>query len=239
MSGKRNMDMPKSVTPTLDQCYFYHSLDLPSGTVSGDWDLRGLFRQYIGNVDLKGRTVLDIGTASGFLSFEAEKAGAKSVTSFDSDSAKNWQVAPDEKVDRDYFQKMRNGYVFAHHSFKSSAKCVLGNVYQVDTAVPKHDIVIVAQILVHLRDPLTALEAAARRAKEQIIIVEGMVDTEEPIAHYLGGRAQYAWWHLSRGIYRVWLGKLGFDITSHSFKMYHCNAIRSDVGLSTLVATRR
>lgn len=231
--------MPKSVTPTLDQCYFYHSLDLPSGVVNGDWDLRSRFRQYIGNVDLRDRTVLDVGTASGFLSFEAEKAGAKSVTSFDSDSAENWQVAPDEIVDRDYFQKMRNGYVFAHRSFKSSAKCVLGNVYQVDTAVPQHDIVIVAQILVHLRDPLTALEAAASRAKEQIIVVERITDTEEPTALYLGGRARYAWWHLSRGIYRTWLAKLGFDITSHAFAKYHCKATSSHHGLTTLIATRR
>ena len=59
------------------ECVFYHSLDLPlSGPQKGHWDLRGRFDDYVGNVPLSGRSALDVGTASGFLSFEAEKRGA-------------------------------------------------------------------------------------------------------------------------------------------------------------------
>lgn len=39
-------------------------------------DIRGLFDQYIGDYALVGKTVLDVGTASGFIAFDAEKTGA-------------------------------------------------------------------------------------------------------------------------------------------------------------------
>jgi hypothetical protein len=68
--------------PAIEDCKFYHAMDLPQiGFVQGAWDLRGRFDDYIGGVGLKDRSVLDVGTASGFLSFEAEQRGAQPVTS--------------------------------------------------------------------------------------------------------------------------------------------------------------
>lgn len=70
------------------ECVFYHSLDLPfSGYQKGHWDLRGKFKNYTNDVSFKNKIVLDVGTASGFLSFEAEKHGAKQVVSVDAESA--------------------------------------------------------------------------------------------------------------------------------------------------------
>ena len=60
--------------PAKSDCTFYHSIDYPDGdSVTGVWDIRGKFEQYLGNYSLKGQTVLDVGTASGFIAFEAEK----------------------------------------------------------------------------------------------------------------------------------------------------------------------
>src|SRR3981081_1232666 len=65
-------------------CFFYHTMDLPGfGEVRGHWDLRGRFNEYIGGVDLTAKSVIDVGAATGFLSFEAEKNGAARVLSFD------------------------------------------------------------------------------------------------------------------------------------------------------------
>ena len=64
----------------LDGCFFYHTMELPGfGEVKGQWDLRGRFDEYIGGVEVAGKSVLDIGSATGFLSFEAEKRGASRV----------------------------------------------------------------------------------------------------------------------------------------------------------------
>lgn len=84
---------PRSVTD-ISHCYFYHTIDLPTyGRQNGIWDLIGRFDNYIGNQNLENRTVLDIGTATGFLTFEAEKRGAV-VTSFDVGSAEVLSYLP-------------------------------------------------------------------------------------------------------------------------------------------------
>ena len=63
--------------PEKRYCKFYHSMDFPDGdTVTGHWDIRGRFDQYIGRYPISGKSVLDVGTASGFCAFSAESAGA-------------------------------------------------------------------------------------------------------------------------------------------------------------------
>src|SRR4051794_1180563 len=77
---------PREVSD-LGQCHFYHAMVLPGvGFVRGNWDLRESFGKYTGEVAFAGKRVLDVGTASGFLSFEAERRGAAEVVSFDSSS---------------------------------------------------------------------------------------------------------------------------------------------------------
>jgi ribosomal protein L11 methylase PrmA len=48
--------------------------------------LRGRFLDYLGGFDIKGKSLLDVGAASGFISFEAERMGAAEVYGFDVDS---------------------------------------------------------------------------------------------------------------------------------------------------------
>ena len=62
---------PREVT-SLDECYFYHSMTIPGyGLVRGPWDHREGVDAYLGNVDLQGKRVLEVGTASGFFCFES------------------------------------------------------------------------------------------------------------------------------------------------------------------------
>ncbi len=216
---------------------FYHSFDFPDRTVSGDWDLRGRFDEYIGQVQVRGRTLLDVGAASGFLSFEAEKRGAH-VTSFDADSADRWQLGPGECIDYAYYEAMRNSYSYAHAALRSGARAIYGNVYSMADAVEPHDIVLIGQILVHLRDPIAAIEQSAKCAKQTIIIAEGMMDTEEPTAIFTAGRPGYSWWYMSRGIYRQWLVRLGFEVKAFSEAKYRCVVRDEDIAICSLVAER-
>lgn len=232
--------MKPNCLPTLQECRFYHSMDLPGiGSIEGDWDLRGKFDEYIGSIDVSGKTVLDVGTASGFLTFEAEKRGA-TVFSFDADGPERIQLVPPSQNDSKYFDGMRNSYRLAHHALKSRATPVYGDIYRMSEVVPRCDVVFVAQILVHLRDPLGALHQASLAAKEHLVIVEGVdaaPDTDFPIARFLGAQIPYAWWILSLPLYQALLPKLGFSITSVKTGEYisHRTSVHK---LTTIVARR-
>jgi hypothetical protein len=235
--------MNPNCLPALQECVFYHSMDLPGiGSIEGDWDLRGKFDEYIGSIDVSGKTVLDVGTASGFLTFEAEKRGA-TVFSFDADGPERIQLVPPAEIteyNRSYFHGMRNSYRLAHHALKSKATPIYGDIYRMSEVVPRCDVVFVAQILVHLRDPLGGLQQASLAAKEHLIIVEG-VDTapatDIPSAHFLAVQIQYGWWHLSLPLYQALLPKLGFSITSVKTAEYtsHGSSVHK---LTTIVARR-
>src|SRR5438067_13687640 len=87
----------------LADCYFYHTIELPGlGVQHGHWDLRGRFDDYVGGVEVKGKSVLDVGTATGFLSFEAERRGAARVVSFDMSDVRQQTLLPFK--DKLYYQ---------------------------------------------------------------------------------------------------------------------------------------
>src|SRR5438445_4191084 len=70
---------PRIVTD-LSDCYFYHTMDVPGyGQIVGEWDLREGIRAYLGDVDFRGRRVLEMGTANGFVCFHMEREGADVV----------------------------------------------------------------------------------------------------------------------------------------------------------------
>jgi 2-polyprenyl-3-methyl-5-hydroxy-6-metoxy-1,4-benzoquinol methylase len=84
---------PRDVT-NLGNCDFYHTMDLPGyGTVEGGWDLRGSVREYLGGVSFTGKRVLDVGKASGFLTFHMESQGAE-VVAYDLSEYHGWDVIP-------------------------------------------------------------------------------------------------------------------------------------------------
>ena len=68
------------IIPDDTPVHWYHSMVLPvSGEVTGEWDLRPTVDDYLGHVDYAGKRVLEIGPASGYLTFEMERRGAEVV----------------------------------------------------------------------------------------------------------------------------------------------------------------
>ena len=64
----------------LEDCYFYHSVLLPDGSfVKGPWDLIDNESEYLGGIDLAGRSVLEYGPASGWLTVWMTQQGAEVV----------------------------------------------------------------------------------------------------------------------------------------------------------------
>lgn len=96
---------PKPEIKPKDECFFYHTIDLKTGeTVHGHWDLRGGADAYFGGVDFAGKRALDVGCATGFLTFAMEERGAE-VTSL--------ELGPGASMSRDYVP-------FAGHDYRKA-----------------------------------------------------------------------------------------------------------------------
>lgn len=165
---------------SLDQCYFYHTMDVPEfGTVQGEWDLRGSIDQYLGHYDFAGKRVLDIGAASGILTFHMERAGAQ-VVSYDLSDEFDWDIVPFKINDNDkakserraHLRRINNSYWLCHKAFGSRAQMVNGVVYDIPEGIGPVDVAVYGSILLHLRDPFLALENGARLAQDTMIVAD-------------------------------------------------------------------
>jgi len=238
-----------------EDCWFYHVMDLPGlGTVGQQWDLRGRVNDYLGNVELRGKRVLDVGTASGFLTFEMERMGAE-VVSLDADGPKCAFLLPFkdqsfttnrdewEASYRSFLDRMNNGYWLAHRLNKSKAKVVYTNVYSIPPELGQFDVAVMGQILVHLSDPVRALSSVLDRVRGEIVVTEGMLDNDEPLMALCGRAANNVadgWWHLSTGLYREIFTMAGFKIKNITHGKFRCvnPNFPSEQRLTTIVARR-
>ena len=248
------LEQPRLVE-RLEDCFFYHAMELPGfGLVRGQWDLRGRFDEYIGGVDVAHRQVLDVGTATGFLSFEAEKRGAARVLSFDMSDARQQTFLPfkDKLFYRDparwaevygaEIEQWKNAYWLCHRLLGSKAEVYYGNIYELPAELGQFDIAIVGSVLEHLSDQITALASIARLTKETIVVVSPMLQTEERIARFealaSNPEADFTWWTYSLGVYREVFGMLGFRVARVSHAEYYYMHGDTLKERSTIVAVR-
>lgn len=215
--------------PRKEDCVFYHAMTYPEGdSVEGAWDIRGLFDQYIGNYPLRGKTVLDVGTAGGFLAFEAERAGA-TVTCLDAGSAAEFERVPFGRSiyqnDRGrhvaelepWFKSLRNGFWYSWNRMGSRAEMVYAPLRRLPYWERRFDVVLAGAILEHLSDPVAALANIAMLAKEAVIVAFTEVNGESrQIMHTANDWSDPAipitFWILSRGLYQRVFENLGFEV---------------------------
>jgi SAM-dependent methyltransferase len=236
-------------------CFFYHTMELPGlGVVRGQWDLRGHFEEYVGGVDVAGRSVLDVGAATGFLSFEAERRGASRVVSFDMSDVRQQTLLPFK--DKPYFrdrerwaeeygaemESWKDAYWLCHRLLSSRAEVFYGDVYDVPPALGRFDVVVVGSVLEHLSDQVSALASISRVTGETMVVVTPLLETEERVARFeprASHPAQdYTWWTYSLGVYREVFGMLGFRVERVTRGRYYYDYAGRWEERSTLVAVR-
>ena len=238
---------PRLVTD-ISECGFYHTIDIPGyGIVQGLFDLREGAREYLGNVDFKGKRVLEVGTASGFLCFYMESRGAE-VVAYDLSEKDLWDIVPHYNIDyeerikerRESARRLNNAYWLCHRAFDSSAKAVYGTVYTIPKEIGLVDISTFGAILLHVRDPFLALQNALQLTKETVIITDSFLDLPGVIIDRLHlpvwlryfllrspqmqfvptpRKPRYAdtWWRLSPEILRKMIAILGFEDSSVNY----------------------
>lgn len=215
----------------VSECTFYHRMDVPGlGVVGGQWDLRHCTDEYMGSYDVQGKRVLDVGAASGYMSFEMEKRGAE-VVSFDMASGAQWDLVPrrrdadaDAALRRRIYEahsRMVNGYWLLYEKLGSKARVYHGDIYNLPAALGSFDVVFLGMVLSHLRDPFRALESAARLSREAVIVTNQVLESKQPVARFVperGGDDDRVWWIPSGACIEAMLGVLGYEVsyTVHS-----------------------
>ena len=249
----------------VEDCDFYHTTDLPGlGIQQGQWDIRKDVDAYIGNLDYCGKTVLDVGTGSGFLAFEMEKRGAQ-VIAFDFDGGNiNHQhdLIPyfdfEQRFGDTYprfFEKlltgldmMKNSFWLSHFLSKSKVKAFYGNVYDCEVDFGHIDYVFFGNILLHLMSPIKAINTFSPYASSKIIITEACFhetydyQSDEAVCFLVPGIEQNdnfaSWWQLTPGFLKRYLGIHGFNKFNLSFHDALWVKSQKSIRHFTLVASR-
>ncbi len=242
----------------LRDCAFYHVMDVPGvGTVQGSWDLRPGIDRYLGHVAFAGKRVLDVGAASGFLSFHVERQGAE-VVSYDLNESFSWDHVPyagtdlieNDAINRAALRKINNAYWFCHRAFESSNRVVYGSVYTIPESIGPVDVAIFGSILLHLRDPFLALQMGTRLVRETVIVTDliprrrfwqrWFTPLLAPEMRFLPDARQRknpgTWWTLPPQLVRKFLGVLGFENTR---VVYHSQKFEGSIRLLYTIVGQR
>jgi SAM-dependent methyltransferase len=255
-----NLYAPPRHVSDLDKCFFYHAMDLPGyGSVPGYWDLRGREPEYLGHVDLAGKRILEIGPASGHLSFFMDRAGAD-VVSVEAAEDYAWEFCWDIpgqqpgtlpaqlSAHREMMRGLRNSYWLAHRAFSAKTKVHYGSAYVLPPELGRFDVSVVGCVLLHNKQPLKILENCARLTTDTIVVVEVFRD-EQPaqtpvqLAPSLAidqTSLKQGWWHTWWSFSPVFLvdvlRSMGFP---HSQVTLHQQLCQGELtGLFTVVAHR-
>jgi hypothetical protein len=174
----RRAEAPEGLT--VGDCDFYHTADVPGhGVAEGHWDLRGQEAAYLGGIALDGRSALEIGPASGHLTFWMERQGAR-LTVLDLGPDNAWDFVPFKALDldaahaerREHLRRLQNAWWLQHQRLGSKALALRGTVYDLGPEVGSFDVVTLNAVLLHLRDPMGALIRVASVCGQTLVVTE-------------------------------------------------------------------
>ena len=205
---------------------WYHTIELAPGILTPGWfDLRDLAPRLPFPESMAGMRCLDIGTFDGFWAFEMEKRGATEVVGLDilDPHAWDWPWGSDDAVvqaleDR---KDAGRGFDIARDALGMSATRVEGSIYDLDPEVHgTFDFVYLGSLLLHLRDPVGALEAVRSVCTGQLLVVDqinlplSLTRPRQPAAT-LDGVGRPWWWRVNlRGLTRM-IAVAGFTLERH------------------------
>lgn len=200
---------------------WYHTIELEPGVATPGWcDLRATTTVPPIPKKLKGKRALDCGTFDGFWAFELERRGAE-VVAIDID-----EIPPPDspEIHRERTRqemagvKPGTGFTLLKEFFGSAVTRVSCNVYDVtrDVVGGPVDIAFMGALLLHLRDPIRALESVRKtlRAGGTFVCLEPVSDAlahiDKPAADYLGLTTPWTFWYPNQACLLAWIRTAGF-----------------------------
>jgi tRNA (mo5U34)-methyltransferase len=203
--------------------HWYHTIEFPDGSVTpGAFDLRPIVNRLPWPA-LHGRRCIDVGTYDGFLAFELERRGAREVVAVDIEAHASWDWSAEMRVRGPDFlasvagEKGR-GFEVAKRALGSRVERILLNAYELSPErVGTFDVVVCGSLLLHLRDPVRALEAM-RGICSGLLLSADHIDLPLTVLHpcrpvaRLGPPELVHWWIPNAAAHRRLLETAGFEV---------------------------
>lgn len=222
---------------------WYHTIDLGEGRATPGWfDLRPVIDEAPWP-DVHGKRCLDIATFDGFLAFELEKRGAKSVLCTDIPSHEDWDHLPRElaagKVESlsEISGEKGLGFEIARELLDSSVERMWCNIYDLDPDVHgTFEVVTLGSLLLHLRDPMRALAAVSRVCEGEFLSIEQVdplhtvLHPKRPVMKMHGSVGQ--WMYPNVAGHRRMLEMAGFDVLEQTTFSEHYGVAHPDTHTS-------
>ena len=139
---------------------WYHTLELGGGVVTkGMFDHRPHMHHYPLPADLSGKRCLDVATMDGYWAFEMERRGAASVTALDLEDPEelDWPASL-RSQDKALDETKGERFALAREALGSNVERVLLSAYDLGPELGTFDFVFCGDLLLHLKDPITACE---------------------------------------------------------------------------------
>jgi tRNA (mo5U34)-methyltransferase len=203
---------------------WYHTMELARGITTPGWfDLRPIVDR-LPWPDVTGKRCLDVGPYDGFLAFELERRGAAEVVAADIAHPSEWDFPAATRPDAEAFLEQYSdvdpggGLMIAKQALGSQVERVECNVYDLSPdRVGMFDVVVCGSLLLHLRDPASALEAIHSVCREHFLSSEqvsaalSLVSRKRALAQVRAGdRVQ--WWIPNVAAHRKLIVAAGFEI---------------------------
>ena len=198
---------------------WYHTFAFPDGEVTpGYYDLRDVPAR-IDYPDVRGLRCLDVGSANGFWAFELERRGAAEVVSLDlEDPAAEDLPALPERGAPGEAGIAGTAFAVAREKLGSSVKRIDASIYDLDPATHgTFDVVFVGSLLLHLRDPIGALQRVHGVCRTNVISLEpvslawSLLGGPFPLAT-MSRLSVQQWWLPNRRAHRRMLEAAGFTV---------------------------
>lgn len=211
-----------SLKSALDR-EWYHTIELAPGAVTPGWvDARGLAPRMPMPARLDGMRCLDVATFDGFWAFEMERRGAAETVAIDvlDPLAWDWPAGSDETVIAALARRHQGGLGFeiARQALGSCVERVELSVYDLDpNRVGRFDFVYLGSLLIHLRDPVLALERVRSVCRGSLLVVDNIdlaltLRSPHRSVAALEGLGRPWWWKLN-------LAALGRVVESAGFRL--------------------
>jgi tRNA (mo5U34)-methyltransferase len=203
---------------------WYHTMELGDGIVTPGWfDLRPIVEK-MPWPDVSGKRCLDVGPYDGFIAFELERRGAAEVVAADigHPSAWDWPLRLRESGPRKLADAAGSdpgaGFKLAKRLRGSTVERIELSVYDLNPErVGRFDVVTCGSLLLHLRDPVRALEAIRSvcdsyfLSAEQIDLGLTVLRRRNPSARFRQGE-QCQWWVPNAAGHRALVASAGFEL---------------------------